>query len=496
MRSATRGLFAIDPRSLAAFRIAIGAVLLIDLGIRAVDLGVMYTDDGMFSRTTICRHYSSWNWSFHFGGGSWPYQALLFALAAAFNFALMIGYETRLATVCSWLMLVSLHNRVPLVLTGADNLARLLLFWGMFLPLGTVWSIDAWSAKRRGIRWDDASPVLSVATAAILLQIAFVYLFSAVFKTNADWFHGKALAAVLTDGFFGKPLSAALLGFPRILAVLTVTTLAMEWLGPFLLFSPLRTASLRLSVIGFLTSMHVGVAVLLNVGLFPAVSLSGLLLYLPPSFWEALARRVRGGADESGRLNALGTAAPGTAPLPVSLAAQTACGLALAYVLFANLNELPSHLLLWKPLPRTEFLTVSCGLGQKWDMFAEAPTRNGWYVARATLADGTEVDLLREGAPVVWTRPYDPAAIYPNHRWQKLFLEMSYSDLTGFEVFSRPVAEYLGRAWNRSRPSDKRVSDVSLVFCMEDRNRTSLGLPPATKRATFAHLDFPGDKKR
>ena len=61
MKSAVRKLFAIDSRSLAAFRIAISIVLLVDLGIRAADLGAMYTDDGMFSRTLICRHYSIWN---------------------------------------------------------------------------------------------------------------------------------------------------------------------------------------------------------------------------------------------------------------------------------------------------------------------------------------------------------------------------------------------------------------------------------------------------
>ena len=83
-------------------------MLLVDLGIRAADLGVMYTDDGMFSRTIICRHYSIWNWSFHFGSGSWSYQAVLFGCAAVFAFALLVGYETRLATMASWLMLVSM----------------------------------------------------------------------------------------------------------------------------------------------------------------------------------------------------------------------------------------------------------------------------------------------------------------------------------------------------------------------------------------------------
>lgn len=47
-RKATlQNLFGIDPRSLALFRMAMGALLLTDLAIRATDLKVMYTDDEM-----------------------------------------------------------------------------------------------------------------------------------------------------------------------------------------------------------------------------------------------------------------------------------------------------------------------------------------------------------------------------------------------------------------------------------------------------------------
>jgi hypothetical protein len=50
---------------------AMGALLLVDLAIRATDLRVMYTDAGMFPRAEICRLASNiWNWSFHFGSGS------------------------------------------------------------------------------------------------------------------------------------------------------------------------------------------------------------------------------------------------------------------------------------------------------------------------------------------------------------------------------------------------------------------------------------------
>ena len=476
-RSVLRALFAIDPRALAAFRIALGALLLVDLCLRASDLSAMYTDEGMFSRATVCRYYGIWNWSFHFGSGSASYQAALFAFAALLSVLFLVGFETRLATAATWLMLISLHNRVPLVLSGADNLARLLLFWGMFLPLGRVWSVDAWLAGRRGIP-RASGPVLSVATAAILLQVAFVYLFSAVFKLNADWFQGKAVAATLRDGFYGTPLGAAFLELPRVLAALTVGILVLEWLCPFLLFSPVRTGRVRLWTLGILASMHLGIALILNVGLFPAVSLSALLLFLPPCFWDRLSSRARAAAPDA--------SVPGSRVHPAS---QVVCALALGYVLFTNVNGLPPRFLPWTPAPRAELLTVALGLGQKWDMFAAAPSRNGWYVARAVLADGTEVDLLRGGAPVSWERPRNPAVFYPNERWRKIFVGMSYGDVTGYDVFRRPVAEYLCREWNRGRPPEKRAADFALVFCMETSGHGS-GPASMPGRVTLVRLDL------
>ena len=97
-----------------------GVLLLADLAVRATDLNAMYTDAGMFSRAEICRLATSiWNWSFHFGGGSAGYQGMLFGIAAVLAIALLIGFETRIATIGSWLMLVSIHHRVPPILSGA-----------------------------------------------------------------------------------------------------------------------------------------------------------------------------------------------------------------------------------------------------------------------------------------------------------------------------------------------------------------------------------------
>src|SRR4029077_4507418 len=120
-------------------------------------------------------------WSFHFASGSAGYQAVLFAIAGALGLALLVGMETRLGTIGSWLMIVSVDHRAPPIVSGADILLRMLLFWGMFLPLGETWSIDAWLCKRRGgSQWCQArQPILCVASGAILIQMGLMYLMSA-----------------------------------------------------------------------------------------------------------------------------------------------------------------------------------------------------------------------------------------------------------------------------------------------------------------------------
>ena len=82
-------------------------------------------------------------WSLYFISGSWVWALLLHLVAAGAAMALLLGYRTRLATLISFVLLVSLHNRAPLMLQGGDNLLLLMVFWSIFLPLGARFSMDA-----------------------------------------------------------------------------------------------------------------------------------------------------------------------------------------------------------------------------------------------------------------------------------------------------------------------------------------------------------------
>lgn len=479
-----RNVFAIDARSLAVFRILIGTLLLVDLLIRSSDLTAMYTDHGMFSRAEISQRVTSaWNWSFHFASGEAGFQAALFVVAALLALALIAGYEARLAAIGSWLMLISIQHRVPPILSGADILLRMLLFWGMFLPLSRIWSVDRWLAKDRPEKTDATADVLSVGTAAILLQMGMMYWFSALFKSNPDWLNGGAIKASLAHDFYAKPLGTWLLQYPGMLRMMNWTVYALEWVGPLLLFSPWKTATTRVIGIALLATMHIGIALTMEVDFFSPVAIAGLTLFLPRAFWERIMRK----ADYA----PTPTISPAVLPRrsPWFLAGQAICALLLAYVVSVNLRSVSFVFGGNADAPKPGFLRTACGLGQKWNMFDQAPSKDGWYVAVATLQDGSRVDVLRDGVAVDWRRPERPAALYPNHRWRKLFREMAYEDALGYQYFRRPVIEFLARRWNERTSPEKDIQKLELIYCMEKILDESAKVK-STERERIAELDL------
>ncbi len=422
-----RTAFGIDTRALAIFRIGLGGLLLVDLGLRTRLFSAFYTDDGVLPRATLAEApWSPWAWSLHALSGEWWWQAVLFGVATCAAVALLSGWHTRVATVISWVLLVSLHNRNPIVLNGGDTLLRALLFWAMLIPLGAMWSLDQPGAR--------PGRVCSVASAAILVQVLVMYVMTALFKRAPEWYvDGTALYYALSADAIVTPFGHWLLGFPDLLQWLTFTTIAIEVAAPLVLLS-LR-GRLRLVLIAAFVGLHLGSAATLYLGLFPGVCILAWTLFLPSRLWAS---------DP--------TAQPvGSSPL-VNVAATAVILLVLRF----NLGTLPDG----PPTPAAVNAAVHVfGLRQRWWMFAPRPfTDDGWYVAPAWLPDRRSVDLLRAGAPLDWTRPQSVAATYHMDRWRKYLLELNEPARAAYR---QPLLDYL------CRQSATRPDSVSLVFMLE-----------------------------
>ncbi|HEX6033623.1 MAG TPA: DCC1-like thiol-disulfide oxidoreductase family protein [Anaerolineales bacterium] len=278
--------FGADLRSLAALRVSMAVLIIVDLLRRSQDLTAHYTDFGVLPRTELLQDSSRWRISLHLANGTWEFQALLFVIAGILALALFVGYRTRLATIGSWFLLASLHSRNPVILDGGDVLLRVILFWGMFLPWGTYWSVDRALNSR-----EIALPrrTLSAATFAYVSQIVLMYWFSAMLKTGVEWLpEGTAIYYALQFDQMVTPFAQYLLSFPSLLSTLTYSVYWFEFFGPLLLFSPVLTGPIRTFAILCFFLLHFGIGICLNIGIFTWVAPLAMLGLLPSWFWDKM----------------------------------------------------------------------------------------------------------------------------------------------------------------------------------------------------------------
>ena len=393
-------------------------------------------------------------WSLHLLGGSLGFQAALFAVAAVFALALLLGWRARLAAFASWLLLTSLQNRNPLVAIGADDVLRLLLLWSLFLPLSARASLDA---RRRPA--PTRNPFLSVGSATILVQVALIYPFAAVFKRReAVWQQLAFLEQAMGVEGIATDLGRQLLAVPALLPVLSWLALQLESWGVLLAFSPWRTGPLRSLAVAVFMAFHLLViGTTFRVGLFPVVMAVAWLVFLPPWLWDRLAARLprpaSAASDERGASRA--------SPLR-SLPVQFAAGALLICVAIQNLDTLAperrGHLLAGP----VRGIVHTLRLDQHWSLWSRIPT-NRHYVFAARLRDGREVDLHRGGAPLDWDRSRRRSR---NNRWWKY--QFLLSKPAGAHL--RPLyASWLRRRWNRGQPAEARIERLTLWMLEKPR---------------------------
>lgn len=456
LRKSLRRRVAVDKRSLAAFRIALGVALLVDIARRARDITAFYTDSGVLPRTllgTVAPGYGTA--SLHaLSGGLWV-QVPLFALAAIAALALLIGYRAGLAGALSLLLLVSVQLRNPFILNSGDVLLRRLLFWSLFLPLGSRWAVDA---PDEGTV--DAS-VVGPAAVGLLAQAVVVYVTNAVAKLRADvWLRGDAVRYAFQLDHFTVGLGPFLAGQSGLL-----TVAGWLWLG-LLVGSPLLvvlTGRRRTAFVAAFLGFHAGMVFTMDLGVFPLVSMTSLLPFLPGRVWSRL-----------GPL--LPTVGAGRTPIATRLPALSTVGRGLASVCLVVLVVINAIGLgaVSAPAGTPEQVT-----DRSWDMFAPSPPlQTWWYAAPANLTSGRQVNAIT-GETFERGRPDNVATRHPNERWRKFF-----ADARTDQRLRRSLAEYLCDRWNRTRGD--RMVDLTLWLVTE---RTELDGPESIARENHGHYN-------
>jgi predicted DCC family thiol-disulfide oxidoreductase YuxK len=302
-----RAYLEIDPRTMGLGRIGLGLLLLMDLLRRVPWLPHLYGNDGLLpNHTLLWRPPTERQFSVFFMASWTDEAAFLFVLCFLVYFCLLIGYRTRLAHFLSFLACISLHNRIQFAENGGAVAMACLVLWTMFLPLGRRFSVDALLASLRAGRAEtpqdlaqgqpppDNRPHYSLAVLALLAQLAVIYYFNFIHKTGPTWRDGTAVHYVLWQERIITVLGVWVrthmpFAFTKLL---TWGTLVIEAAAPLLLLTPVFWRITRpLAIVG-LSGLHIGIALLVNLGAFSAAMLAYFPFLLAREHWELLGRLV------------------------------------------------------------------------------------------------------------------------------------------------------------------------------------------------------------
>ena len=264
--------YGLDLRSLALLRLGLALVILGDLWGRWGNVLSDYSDQGNLPRSLLQDLWLPGYWSIHALSGSVGWQAVCFAIATLSALLLLIGYRTRWATVVSWVLLVSLHNRNPLVVFAADDVLRALMFWAMFLPLGSSYSVDQ-ALNTSPI--PQPKRIVSVATLGLMVQQCYGQ-FGAALAIGVNTLAFEQVATPLGRWVFG--------GLP-LFAIAAVVALLLLW-------SPIKSERCRTVAVftGVVLCLALGIA--LNLGWLAVVGSLSWLVFIPSSVWDRWSEHV------------------------------------------------------------------------------------------------------------------------------------------------------------------------------------------------------------
>lgn len=463
--------YSLDLRALAGLRIALGFLIILDLIIRCTSLTAHYTENGILPLNFLLKYcWNPYYFSIHTISDNFYFVTLLFAMHFFLALLLIMGVRTRWVTLFLWIFTVSLHNRQPFILQGGDDLLRIALFWGIFLPWGNRYSID--SLRSKNILKSNAH--FSWAGIGFMMLQFSLYFISALLKDSAEWRSDfTALYYAFSLDILTWPAAKLLYYHPDLLKALTAFTFYLEWLGPFLLFFPFKNHWFRTIFIILIVLLHLGICSTLFVGLFFWFGLSTVLAHLPVQIMDYLENKYQPLVIKTKNLLITNfkiskdVSLGGFSNLVIDnyyfkLIRNCTMFFFIAFCFIWNLGTVRGGKLTISE--NFHWLGFSLRVDQNWGMFAPTVYKDdGWFVMEANTLMDSKIDIYRNGNPANFKRPVNILGEIKNDRWRKYNENLLFDSNKNI----RPLyCKYLLRNWNQEHPENK-IKDLTIYFMKE-----------------------------
>lgn len=494
----------IDTRSLAVFRVLLGGLVIADLLLRARQFSFYYTDDGVVTQE-MAKSWTDSAFSLFYYASEPTVIALLFVVHGLVALVLIAGYRTRIATVVTFLFVVSLDHHNPLVLSYADTLFRLLFFWAIFLPLGERWSVDA-VQRQRGPRgsWVGLAGVFA------LLQMVLMYFANGLHKFPSDlWQTGEGTPLIFGIDQITFLLGDAMGQFPFLLEVGGRLWFYLLLTSPFLL---LLAGRWRVPLVGLMAAGHASFALTVRIGAFAYVAIAGLVLFVQTPVWEDGKRLLSESRIDTVHLRSLAKHGERFArPFPefsvdmpgfeksrdvgYSLVVgllTVGIALVVASLVFSyagvihddvpdDSNRFDHTIENTTGVSQMASLADYFGVDQpQWAIFANPhpETTDRYYVFPAKTADGEQRDLYF-GRNLTYERPYqDLQRQYETYRMR--FYMSSISDAGPFNPAPERLIDHLCETWREDH--DGRITHINMYEVTEQVTRDTIDTPSDRER--------------
>jgi hypothetical protein len=397
----------IDMAPVSAFRILFGIQLFNWVWQLYPNLAAFFTDEGILPRRDVLLQYSERITILGMLGQTWQ-VAIVWALALVVAVLLTVGWRSRLMSFLAFVVVSSFSWRDPLILDGSDLVFRLMPLWMTFSDCGARYSLDAMARRERG---ETTGFGFALPVRVLELQVAWIYLATGIEKmAGTAWPGGVAnWYALQLEHTFGRWWAEPVATNLTLVAISTYWTLFVE--HAFIVLAMLPSKMTRVLAALLAASLQFGILTLMNVGNFPVIMLSTLVLFLPAEWVDRVATRTGSAfrrrvqprvlAYADGVAHDAARALPAPVRLPAAAVTVERVALSLGLITLAALAFATAVPRQWESVrPNGELgsLLRTLSLDQRWDMFAPDPARSdGWMTMPAVMADGSTMDLLTGG---------------------------------------------------------------------------------------------------